>query len=262
LGIDDDVSSLATALADRFRLERELGRGGMATVYLARDLKHDRLVALKVLRHELAAAIGVERFLREIQIAARLSHPHIVPLHDSGAVGGLPYYVMPYIDGESLRTRLQREGPLPVQDAVRLAREVAGALAYAHTHDVVHRDIKPENILIAKNGYAKLADFGLAKLTEGHEETRTHAGIIKGTIAYMSPEQASGEALDARSDIFSFGVVFYEMLAGRRPFTGKTDLETLQTIIHVEPQPLGEEAPPALRGLVEKDGPQPPRYWF
>jgi TolB-like protein len=223
----DDLSGLAAALASRFQVERELGRGGMATVYLARDGKHDRLVALKVLRRELAAAIGVDRFLREIQIAARLSHPHIVPLHDSGAVDGLPFYVMPYIDGESLRTRMQREGPLPVASAVHLAREVAGALAYAHAHDVVHRDIKPENILL-QDGHALVADFGIARAISaagGPELTRT--GVTIGTPLYMSPEQIVGDPVDGRSDVYSLGCVLYEMLAGAPPYGGSTSLAVL-----------------------------------
>ncbi len=199
----------------------------MATVYLARDLKHDRLVALKVLRPELAAAIGVERFLREIQIAARLSHPHIVPLHDSGALDGLPYYVMPYIEGESLRMRLQREGPLPVQDAVRLAREVAGALAYAHIHDVVHRDIKPENILL-QDGHALVTDFGIARaINAAGGPGLTHTGVTIGTPLYMSPEQIAGDPVDGRSDVYSLGCVLYEMLAGSPPYGGATSLAVL-----------------------------------
>ncbi|HLZ46022.1 MAG TPA: protein kinase [Gemmatimonadales bacterium] len=230
------MSSLAAVWADRFRVERELGRGGMATVYLARDLKHDRLVALKVLRRELAAAIGVERFLREIQIAARLSHPHIVPLHDSGAVDDLPYYVMPYIDGESLRARLLRDGQLSVADAVRLAREVAGALAYAHSHDVVHRDIKPENILL-QDGHALVTDFGIARaINVAGGPGLTHTGVTVGTPLYMSPEQIAGDPVDGRSDVYSLGCVLYEMLAGSPPFGGSTSLAVLASH-SVEPIP-------------------------
>ncbi len=199
----------------------------MATVYLARDLKHDRLVALKILRRELAAAIGVARFLREIQIAARLSHPHIVPLHDSGALDGLPYYLMPYIEGESLRAKLQREGPLPVADAVRLAREVAGALAYAHSHDVVHRDIKPENILL-QDGHALVTDFGIARaINAAGGPGLTHTGVTIGTPLYMSPEQIAGDPVDGRSDVYSLGCVLYEMLAGSPPYGGSTSLAVL-----------------------------------
>jgi serine/threonine-protein kinase len=199
----------------------------MATVYLARDLKHDRLVALKVLRAELAAAIGVDRFLREIQIAAGLSHPHIVPLHDSGEVAGLPYYVMPYVEGESLRGRLDRDGPLPVEEAVRLAREVAGALAYAHAHGIVHRDIKPENILL-QDGHAVVADFGIARaLTAAGGPALTQTGVSVGTPLYMSPEQVVGDPIDGRSDVYSLGCVLFEMLAGSPPFKGSTALAVL-----------------------------------
>ncbi len=199
----------------------------MATVYLARDLKHDRLVALKVLRAELAAAIGVDRFLREIQIAAGLNHPHIVPLHDSGEVAGLPYYVMPYVEGESLRGRLDRDGALPVEEAVRLAREVAGALAYAHAHGIVHRDIKPENILL-QDGHAIVADFGIARaLTAAGGPALTQTGVSVGTPLYMSPEQVVGDPIDGRSDVYSLGCVLFEMLAGSPPFKGSTALAVL-----------------------------------
>ena len=223
----DHLSNLAAALADRFHIERELGRGGMATVYLARDVKHDRLVALKVLRAELAAAIGVERFLREIQIAARLSHPHVVPLHDSGEVAGLPYYVMAYVEGESLRGRLQRDGALAVGEAVRLGCEVAGALAYAHAHGIVHRDIKPENILL-QDGHAVVTDFGIARAIAaagGPDLTRT--GVTVGTPLYMSPEQVVGDPIDGRSDVYSLGCVLFEMLAGSPPYSGSSALAVL-----------------------------------
>src|SRR5437773_2174459 len=193
----------------------------MATVYLARDLRHGRPVAIKVLRPEIAAALGPERFLREIEMAARLTHPHILPLHDSGQAGGALYYVMPYIEGESLRDRLEREGPLPLEDALRITREVASALSYAHSHDVVHRDIKPENILLS-GGEAVVADFGIARaITRAAGSGLTETGIPVGTPAYMSPEQASGGGLvDGRSDIYSLGCVLYEMLAGEPPYTG------------------------------------------
>ena len=226
---------LAAALADRYRLVRELGMGGMATVYLAEDLKHHRQVAVKVLRPELAASLGTERFLREIEIAAALHHPHILPLYDSGTVSlptdsrltthdsRLLFFVMPYVEGESLRTRLQREKQLPVDDAVRIAREVADALSYAHAKGVVHRDIKPENILL-ESGHAMVADFGIARaLTISGQERLTEVGLALGTPAYMSPEQAAGNAdVDARSDIYSLGCVLYEMLAGQPPFQGAT----------------------------------------
>ena len=214
---------LATALADRYRIERELGAGGMATVYLAHDAKHDRRVAVKVLRPELAAAIGAERFLSEIRTTAGLQHPHVLPLFDSGAAEGLLYYVMPFVEGETLRDRLTRETQLPVADAVRIAGEVAGALDYAHRHGVIHRDIKPENILL-HDGAALVADFGIALAASTAGASRmTETGMSLGTPAYMSPEQAMGErAVDARSDIFSLGCVLYEMPAGQPPFTGAT----------------------------------------
>src|SRR5207249_4077202 len=214
---------LQVALAERYTINRELGRGGMATVYLAEDLKHRRLVALKVLSPDLGAALGKDRFLREIDIAARLSHPHILPLHDSGEADGLLYYVMPYVAGESLRDRLNREKQLPIEDAVTIAGAVANALSYAHSHDVVHRDVKPENILLS-DGEAIVADFGIAgaiAAAGGGKLTRT--GMVLGTPAYMSPEQGAGErALDGRSDVYSLGCVLYEMLAGEPPFTGPT----------------------------------------
>ena len=211
---------LVTALADRYRIVRDLGEGGMATVYLARDLKHDRDVALKVLRAELAESVGRERFLREIQLAAKLTHPHILPLFDSGEAGGALYYVMPNVEGHSLRDRLAQDRMLPVAEAVRIAGEVAGALNYAHRQGVVHRDIKPENIML-QDGHALVADFGIGKaLSAVGGEAVTQAGMSVGTPAYMSPEQASGDAVDGRSDIYSLGCVLYEMLVGEQPFTG------------------------------------------
>jgi serine/threonine-protein kinase len=214
---------LGPALAGRYTITRELGRGGMATVFLAHDVRHDRPVALKVVRPEVAAALGAERFLREIKVTARLNHPHILPLLDSGEAGGCLYYVMPYVEGESLRERLDREQQLPVDDALRITGEVADALAYAHSRDVLHRDVKPENILIA-GGHALVADFGIARaITTAGPERLTEAGIAIGTPAYMSPEQATGsERLDGRSDIYSLGCVLYEMLAGEPPFAGPT----------------------------------------
>ena len=219
----DLETGLRVALADRYALDRELGRGGMAVVYLARDRRHDRTVAIKVLREEIAAALGAERFLREIQIAAKLHHPHILPLYDSGAAGDLLYYVMPYVEGESLRQRLDRETQLPLDDALAITRQVAGALAYAHSHDVVHRDIKPENILL-ESGEAVVADFGIARaITAAGGEKLTQTGIAIGTPLYMSPEQASGGgAIDGRSDQYSLACVLYEMLAGHPPFFGGT----------------------------------------
>ncbi|MEZ0333853.1 MAG: serine/threonine-protein kinase, partial [Gemmatimonadales bacterium] len=203
-------------------LERELGRGGMATVYLAHDLKHDRLVALKALRPELAATLGPERFLREIRTTARLQHPHILTVLDSGEAEGLLWYTMPYVEGEGLRDRLRREAQLPLEEALRIAREVGLALDYAHRHGVVHRDIKPENILLS-DGQALVADFGVAyALEQGTGGRLTEAGLALGTPAYMAPEQASGGPVDARTDIYALGCVLYEMLAGEPPFTGPT----------------------------------------
>ncbi len=208
-------------MRDRYKIERELGRGGMAIVFLAHDVKHHRRVAIKVLRPDLTAGLGPDRFLREIQIGAGLTHPHILPLYESGEAGGSLFYVMPYVEGESLRDRLNREQQLPVPEAVRIAREVASALTYAHERGVVHRDIKPENILLS-GGEAVVADFGIARAVSAAAGSRlTETGIAMGTPAYMSPEQASASTdVDGRSDIYSLGCVFYEMLAGEPPFTG------------------------------------------
>jgi serine/threonine-protein kinase len=211
------LDRLDTALASRYRIERELGQGGMARVFLAHDLKYERAVAVKVLRPELAAEVGPTRFLREIQIAARLHHPHILPLYDSDTVGGLVYYVMPYIEGETLRHRLLRERQLPVDDALQIAREIADALNYAHKAKVIHRDIKPANILL-DSGHALVADFGIARAVGSGESSTGH---IIGTPAYMSPEQIEGiQELDGRSDIYSLGCVLFEMLVGEPPFKG------------------------------------------
>jgi serine/threonine protein kinase/tetratricopeptide (TPR) repeat protein len=214
---------LRSTLAGRYQVEREVGRGGMATVYLAQDLKHGRPVALKVLHPELAASLGSERFLREIQIAARLQHPHILPLYDSGEANTLLYYVMPFVEGESLRDRLTREKQLPIEDAVKVGRDVAAALDYAHRHGVVHRDIKPENVMLHE-GEAIVTDFGIAKaVSAAGGESLTQTGMAVGTPAYMSPEQASGDREpDGRSDIYSLGCVLYEMLTGSAPFMGPT----------------------------------------
>jgi serine/threonine-protein kinase len=221
--VADLLTHLQSALSDRYTLERELGRGGMATVYLARDLRHRRRVALKVLHPELAYALGADRFLREIEVAANLSHPHLLPLFDSGEVEGLLYYVMPYVEGETLRDRVSRETQLPVEDALEIAQQVAAALAYAHGQGVIHRDIKPENILLS-GGNAFVADFGIAHaLGRAGAERLTETGMAVGTVAYMSPEQASGaRQLDGRSDVYSLGCVLYEMLAGEPPYTGPT----------------------------------------
>ncbi|HEY8196172.1 MAG TPA: serine/threonine-protein kinase, partial [Gemmatimonadales bacterium] len=193
--MNDHATRLQAALIDRYRVERELGRGGMAAVYLARDLRHDRLVALKVLHPELAATVGSERFLREIRTVARLQHPHILSVHDSGEAAGLLWFTMPYIEGESLRDRLQREHQLPVEDAIRIGHEAARALDYAHRHGVIHRDIKPENILLTTDGDTLVADFGIGRAVgaPGQDERLTETGTVVGTAAYMSPEQAAGE---------------------------------------------------------------------
>jgi serine/threonine-protein kinase len=217
------LDRLKAALADRYAVEEELGAGGMATVYLAEDLKHHRKVAVKVLRPEFAAALGAERFLKEIEVTANLQHPHILPLHDSGEAGGFLYYVMPYVEGESLRDRLNREKQLSLDDVAQITREVSNALTYAHSHDVIHRDIKPENILLSSGG-AILADFGIARVLDvtGAEEI-TATGLVVGTPAYMSPEQAAGESqLDGRTDVYSLACVVYEMLGGEPPYTGPT----------------------------------------
>ncbi|MGH7585881.1 MAG: protein kinase domain-containing protein [Gemmatimonadales bacterium] len=217
----DLFARLLEGLSARYRLEQELGRGGMAVVYLADDLKHHRKVAVKVLLPELAQSIGTERFLKEIAIAAQLAHPHILPVHDSGEADGLLYYVMPYVEGESLRDRLTRERQLPMDDTVRILREVASALHYAHARGIVHRDIKPENILLL-DGQAVVADFGIARaLDAAGTEPLTRTGLALGTPSYMSPEQAAGDrGLDGRSDVYSLGCMAYEMLCGAPPFTG------------------------------------------
>ena len=217
------LERLQRALADRYRVERELGEGGMATVYLATDLRHDRAVALKVLKPDLAAALGAERFLREIKTTAGLTHPHILPLLDSGDAGGLLFYVMPYVGGESLRDRLGRERQLPLDDALRITREVADALGYAHSHGVIHRDVKPENILL-ESGHAVVADFGIARAVRAAGGERlTQTGFAVGTPAYMSPEQAAGNPdLDGRADLYALGCLLFEMLSGETPYTGPT----------------------------------------
>jgi len=244
--------ALIGSLQDRYTLERELGRGGMATVFLARDLKHDRLVALKVLHPELAASLGPERFLREIKVAARLNHPYIVPLHDSGQAGNLLYYVMPYVDGESLRQRLGREKQLPVEDALQIARNVAAALDYAHRQGVVHRDIKPENVMLHE-GEALVTDFGIAKaISAAGGESLTQTGVAIGTPAYMSPEQAAGETEpDGRSDIYSLGCMLYEMLAGAAPFTGPT-VQAVMARRFTETAPPLRAARPTVPEAVEQ----------
>jgi serine/threonine protein kinase/membrane-associated phospholipid phosphatase len=219
----DPFAQFREELADKYAIEREIGRGGMATVYLAQDLKHDRRVAVKVLLPELSTSLGTQRFLREVKIAAGLQHPHILPIYDSGEAAGLLYYVMPYVEGHTLRVRLDRETQLPIDESLQIVRDVANALSYAHKRGIVHRDIKPENILISE-GYPVVADFGIARaLSEAGGDKLTQTGVAIGTPAYMSPEQVSeGAQVDGRSDLYSLGCVLYEMLAGQPPFTGAT----------------------------------------
>jgi len=224
---------LATALAGRYQIEREIGRGGMATVHLARDLRHGRWVAIKVLRDELGAAVGAERFLEEIRVTASLQHPHILPLFDSGSAEGLVWYVMPFVEGETLRSRLTRERRLPVDDALQLMREMADALEYAHRHGVVHRDVKPENVLL-QSGHALVADFGIALALENAGGARlTRTGITLGTPSYMAPEQVAGDRpIDARTDVYALGAVLHEMLAGESPFAAASHQVMPRNVMH------------------------------
>jgi len=279
--VSDPLARLSSALAERYRIERELGAGGMATVYLAHDLKHNRKVAVKVLRPELAAALGHERFLREIEIAAGLSHPHILPLFDSGRTGGpadrrtdaeparapvspvsavspseFLFYVMPYVEGESLRDRIRREKQLPLDDAMTIAREVADALSYAHARGIIHRDIKPENVLL-HSGHAVVADFGIARAVDVAGGDRlTETGLAIGTPAYMSPEQAAGaQDLDGRSDLYALGCVLYEMLAGQPPFTAPTAEGVVRQHITAQPLPITQlrpAVPAAIAGVLQR----------
>jgi serine/threonine-protein kinase len=247
---------LVNALADRYRIERELGAGGMATVFLAEDLRHRRKVALKVLRPELAAVIGAERFLQEITTTAALQHPHILPLFDSGDADGFLFYVMPYIDGQTLRERLQRERQLSLEDALRITKEVADALQHAHEHGVIHRDIKPENILLA-NGRPMVADFGIAlAVQQAGGERMTQTGLSLGTPQYMSPEQAMGErTLDARADVYALGAVLYEMLTGDPPFTGSSVQAIVARILSERPTPIEtfrDTVPPHITAAVAR----------
>src|SRR2546426_849603 len=242
----ETYASLAASLSDRYAIDRELGRGGMATVYLAQDKKHDRKVAIKVLRRELAASVGAERFLREIQIAARLAHPHILPLIDSGEAHGALYYVTPHVPDGSLRQRLERERQMPLAEAIRIARDVGVALDYAHRQGFVHRDVKPENILFA-DLHAVLADFGIARaFSEVGVEMVTEGGLALGTPEYMSPEQASGEQdLGGRSDLYSLACVVYEMLAGEPPLRGRGARATMAKQVTETPRPLRAVRPDA-----------------
>ncbi len=254
--MSEALAQLQTSLADRYAVERELGAGGMANVYLARDLRHDRHVALKVLRPELAAVLGAARFLAEIKITARLDHPHIVTLIDSGEADGFLYYVLPWIRGESLRERLNREKQLGLEEALTITRQVAGALEHAHRQGVVHRDIKPENILLHE-GEAMLADFGIAlAVKEAGGNRLTETGLSLGTPQYMSPEQATGDrSLDARSDVYSLGAVLYEMLAGEPPLTGPTVRAVIAKLLTERPTGLRvvrDTVPPAVDAAVAK----------
>ena len=252
----DDVSRLKAALENHYEIERELGHGGMATVYLARDIKHGRVVAIKVLRRELTAAVGAERFHREISIAAQLRHPHILTLIDSGEADGLLYYVMPFVEGESLRSRLARVGALPISEATRILREVVDALVHAHKHGMIHRDIKPDNVMI-EDRHALVLDFGVAKAmssaTSGHNLTTV--GVALGTPAYMAPEQATGETdVDQRADIYAAGLLAYEMISGKPPFTGNAQQVQAAQVI-TTPQPLVKaqpSCPPELSRIVMK----------
>ncbi len=251
----DPIEQLTSALADHYRIEREVGQGGMATVYLAQDLKHNRQVAVKVLRPDLAATLGPDRFLREIEIAAQLHHPHIMPLYDSGEADGFLYYVMPYEQGQSLRERLTRQGELPIAEVVRLLEHVVDALAHAHEYGVVHRDIKPENIMLSGQ-HAIVTDFGVAKAVSeatGRQQLTT-AGVALGTPSYMAPEQASADPnIDQRADIYAIGIVAYELLTGQPPFTGNTAQAVLAAHLTQKPEPVSthrDTVPPALEALV------------
>jgi serine/threonine-protein kinase len=247
---------LAEAVSDRYKVEREIGRGGMATVYLARDLREGRAVAIKVMHRGLAASLGAERFAREIEIAASLSHPLIVPLYDSGSAGGVLYYVMPFVEGESLYERLERERQLPLDDAVRIALNVADALGYAHGRGVLHRDVKPENILLAE-GRALVADFGLARAIGAADRRKlTETGVMLGTIFYMSPEQLRADRdLDQRADIYSLGCIAYEMLTGEPPYSGRSLEDVISRIIRApvpSAQRLRSNVPAAVDRAVAR----------
>ncbi len=250
--LGDNEAALPGVLGDRFDVEREIGRGGMATVFLAHDRRHDRPVAVKVLRSDIAAGIGSDRFLREIRTAAGLQHPHIVPLHDSGEAEGFLYYVMPYLRGESLRERLEREPQLPLEDTLHITRDVAGALDHAHGSNIVHRDIKPENIFLS-GGHALVMDFGIARAVSASADgdTITLAGIAVGTPAYMSPEQGAAESeIDGRADVYALGCVVYEMLAGHPPFLGRTAQEILARHA-IDPVPRLRTSRPDVPEFVE-----------
>src|SRR5581483_2328889 len=256
----DAIAQLNRALSERYAIEREIGRGGMATVYLARDVKHDRRIALKVLDPELGAVLGVERFLSEIRVTANLQHPNLLPLFDSGEAEGLLFYVMPFVDGESLRHRIDREKQLPIDEALRITSAIAGALAYAHRHGVIHRDLKPENILLHE-GQPLVADFGIALAVSKAGGNRiTQTGLSLGTPQYMSPEQATGDrAVDGRTDIYSLGAVAYEMLTGEPPHAASTAQAVIAKLMIEDVRPLQvlrRTVPPhvdiAVRHALEK----------
>jgi serine/threonine-protein kinase len=252
---DTSFKKFQDVLAGRYAIERELGRGGMAIVYLANDLRHDRTVAIKLLQPDITSALTAERFLREIRITARLQHPNILGLFDSGAEAGFCYYVMPYVEGETLRERLEREGRFELPEAVAVATDLSAALSYAHSRGVVHRDLKPENVLFSA-GKAMLADFGLARALSEGQRTITVAGMSLGTPAYMSPEQAQGaEGIDHRSDIYALGCIIFETVAGQPPFTGPGVGRIIQQHVQNPPPPVRQfrpDAPAALDAVLQK----------
>jgi serine/threonine protein kinase len=234
----EELQSLQEALGNRYQLSREIGHGGMATVFLAEDTERGMLVAVKVLRRELTAILGSTRFYREIEILSRLEHPNIVPVLDSRQAGARLYYVMPYISGDSVRGRLVRQGPFPLEEVIRIATDVAGAIDYAHAQGVLHRDIKPENVLL-EGPRALVCDFGVARAIEvAGAESSSSSGLVVGTPAYMSPEQATGDEVDGRSDVYSLGCVIYEMLAGDAPFAGATAQAILARKLGERPRSL------------------------
>ena len=249
----ETLEHLTAAFGGRYHVERELGVGGMATVYLARDIKHDRHVAIKVLRPDLSTSLGSERFLREIRIVARLQHPHILGLIDSGESDGVLYYVMPYVSGESLRTRLAREGEMPIAEAVWILREIADALAHAHSHQIIHRDIKPENVMFSSK-HAQVADFGIARAVSEAAAAGpiTATGIVVGSPAYMAPEQAASDpGMDHRADIYAFGVLAYEVLTGIPPFTAPSAVQLVSAHMTRLPEPLTRHRPGIPEALDE-----------
>ena len=252
--MDKNLEALRSSLAERYQVEKPVGRGGMATVYLARDIRHDRKVAIKVMSPDLAATIGADRFTREVKIAAKLSHPNILGVFDSGETEGLLYYVMPFVDGETLRDKLIRERQISIDESIQIICEVAEALGHAHAQGIVHRDVKPENILL-QGGRALVADFGIARLAEAEVEKLTRTGMAVGTAQYMSPEQAAGEPTDARTDIYALGCTLFEMLAGQPPFTGATALAIMsQHSLATPPEirVMRQSVPPELDAVVRR----------